>query len=424
MKRLSYRIMTLLMVAAWIPNGSMARSIHVGPECPVRCLQQAIDMACDGDTIRLARGVYQEWRILVDKPLVILGENYPVLDAMGQGEIMTIVSDHVQVIGLHFRNTGRSHIQDRAAIRTKRVKHFDIRDNLVELAYFAIYLEHSREGRVRGNRIQGTKLDEANSGNGIHLWYCKQIDLEDNHIFGHRDGIYLEFADSSRIRGNLAENNIRYGLHFMFSNDDEYYRNTFRHNGAGVAVMFSRRINMWENTFALNWGKASYGLLLKEIYDADIRHNSFRENTIGIFVEGSNRVHYTGNTFHRNGWAIKMAGGCLENQVSDNNFIANTFDLAMHSGANNSFDGNFWSAYDGYDLDRDGFGDVPYQPVKLFNYIVHQTPEAMILLRSLFVDLLNLSERVSPVFTPKNVADNRPLMRPLTLPSSQEITSL
>ena len=183
-------------------------------------------------------------------------------------------------------------------------------------------------------------------------------------------------------------------------------------NGAGVAVMFSKKINMWENIFEHNWGQSSYGLLLKEINDADIKNNTFKENTIGIYVEGCARINYTHNEFNRNGWAIKISGGCLDNIISKNNFLSNTFDLSVNNNANdNKFDGNYWSEYNGYDLDRDGVGDVAYRPVKLFNFVVNQTPEAMVLLRSFFVDLINFSEKVSSVFTPKNVLDNRPAMK-------------
>lgn len=395
--------------------------ITVCPTCGQRSVKEAIAKARSGDTVLVKAGTYREYGIHIDKSLVLRGENHPVLDAMGQGEVIRIHADRVTVEGIEIRNTGMSHIEDRAAIRIKRSRHFTIRNNRLKNNFFGIYLEHSREGVIQGNHLQSIPREEANSGNGIHLWYCKQVNVANNRIKGHRDGIYLEFADSCLITRNLSEGNLRYGLHFMFSNDDDYFHNTFRDNGAGVAVMFSRRIDMWENTFALNWGQASYGLLLKEIYDAEIRDNTFRENTIGIFVEGSNRVHYKRNTFRKNGWAIKMAGGCLDNRVEGNNFLSNTFDLAMHSGSNNTFNGNYWSAYEGYDLDRDGIGDVPYRPVKLFNYVVHQTPEAMILLRSLFVDLLHFAEKVSPVFTPKDVADNRPLLRALTLPYSPEI---
>ena len=65
-------------------------------------------------------------------------------------------------------------------------------------------------------------------------------------------------------------------------------------------------------------------------------------------------------------------------------------------------------------LDKDGIGDVPYRPVKLFSYIVNRTPETIILLRSLFIDIIDFSEKVSPVFTPDNLLDNNPLIKRIT----------
>ena len=391
-----------------------ARTITVCSSCSFTSIKQALAAAVEGDVILIKKGEYQEGNIIVEKPVTLRGEGFPVLDGQNEAEVLTITANNVVVEGLDIRNVGASYLEDRAGIRVRKAKGFSIRNNRLNNTFFGIYLEHSASGAITGNKIFGEAVQEMSSGNAIHLWYCKDILVENNHVRGHRDGIYLEFVDNSKIRSNISEYNLRYGLHFMFSNNDDYFRNTFRRNGAGVAVMFSRQINMWENKFEYNWGQASYGLLLKEIYDAEIRDNTFRENTIGIYVEGSNRLQYRRNEFIRNGWAIKMSGGCLDNIVTANNFLNNTFDLSLNSAANNNtFDGNYWSSYNGYDLNRDGTGDVPYQPVKLFNYIVNRTPEAMVLLRSLFVDLLNFSERVSPVFTPANVADNRPLMRQL-----------
>ena len=208
---------------------------------------------------------------------------------------------------------------------------------------------------------------------------------------------------------------LRYGLHFMFSNDDVYSNNTFENNGAGVAVMFSKRIKMFNNIFKKNWGTAAFGLLLKEINDAEITNNVFEENTVGINIEGSNRVVYSGNNFIRNGYAIKVLGACYENVFEKNNFLYNSFDVSYHSKINNNvFQYNYWSSYTGYDLDKDGIGDVPHRPVELFNYIVTHTPEATVLLRSLFLDLINLSEKVTPIFTPENVFDNSPKMKSIS----------
>ena len=198
----------------------------------------------------------------------------------------------------------------------------------------------------------------------------------------------------------------------MFSNNDVYQNNTFENNGAGVAVMFSKKIKMLDNTFKENWGTASYGMLLKEINDAEIVGNTFEENTIGINIEGSNRIIYKNNNFINNGWAIKVRGACYANRFLENNFLYNSFDISYNSKVNdNEFDGNYWSNYTGYDLDKNGIGDVPYRPVKLFSYIVNRTPETIILLRSLFIDLIDFSEKVSPVFTPDNLLDNNPLIK-------------
>ena len=227
-----------------------------------------------------------------------------------------------------------------------------------------------------------------------------------------RDGIYFEFVKKSTVNDNQSFGNLRYGLHFMFSNENSYFNNIFKNNGAGVAIMFSKFIKMYDNRFEHNWGTASYGLLLKEIYDADIERNVFEQNTIGISVDGSTRINYTNNTFSRNGWAVTIIGACYENVFSKNNFLNNALDLSYNSKINtNKFDNNYWSEYAGYDLDRNGIGDIPYRPVKLFSYIVHNTPETIILLRSMFVDIINFSEKVSPVFTPDNLIDANPLMQ-------------
>ncbi|MCB9267184.1 MAG: nitrous oxide reductase family maturation protein NosD [Lewinellaceae bacterium] len=403
-------LITLLFTAAVIK----AATITVCPDCECSSIGQAIESANAGDEVLIKSGLYQEGNILVDKALRLRGEGWPVIDGENETEVITVTASGVTIEGLVVRNVGTSYLEDRAGIRMQRARNFIIRNNRLENTFFGVYLEHCSDGLVSGNLIEGQAEEEMSSGNAIHLWYCKRMQVEENEVRGHRDGIYFEFVDDSRIRNNTSEDNLRYGLHFMFSNDDDYSRNTFRRNGAGVAVMFSRNINMWENRFEYNWGRAAYGLLLKEIYDAEIRNNTFLENTIGVYVEGSTRIRYRHNEFNRNGWALKMSGGCLDNIVNENNFLHNTFDLSLNSAPNNnSFDGNFWSDYNGYDLGRDGVGDVPYHPVKLFNYVVNRTPEAMVLLRSLFVSLLNFSEKVSPSLTPANVADNAPFMQKL-----------
>ena len=394
---------------------SYAQKIEVCKTCPISTLKKAITLAKAYDTIIVKKGTYKEHNIIVDKPLIIIGKNYPIIDGELKGEIITVISDHVTVDGLFIINVGTSYTADYAAIRIKRSKHFVIKNLVLEKLFFGIYIERSSYGKIYHNKIIGDAVQEYNSGNGIQLWYSKHIEIEHNYVEHVRDGIYLEFSDDCLIKNNVSAQNIRYGLHFMFSNNDTYQDNIFENNGAGVAVMFSKKIYMYNNIFKENWGTASYGMLLKEINDAEIVGNTFENNTIGINIEGSNRINYKNNNFSNNGWAIKVKGACYTNKFTANNFLYNSFDIAYNSNINdNEFDKNYWSNYTGYDLNKDGIGDIPYRPVKLFSYIVNRTPETIILLRSMFIDIIDFSEKVSPVFTPDNLLDNNPVIKKIS----------
>jgi nitrous oxidase accessory protein len=389
-----------------------ASTIAVCNSCQISTIKAGIAVASQYDTLLIKKGTYREFNILIDKPLTLLGEDFPIIDGEDRGEIIRIISDHVTVDGLYIVNVGTSYTTDYAAIRVVQSEHFLIQNVVLEKLFFGIYLEKSNNGKVFHNKVTGDAVDEYNSGNGIQLWYSRNVVVDRNIISGVRDGIYLEFSDQITISNNQSRDNLRYGLHFMFSNDDTYTSNVFENNGAGVAVMFSKRIKMHNNIFRKNWGSASFGMLLKEINDAEISGNTFQENTIGIKVEGSNRIDYINNNFIKNGWAVKIMGACYTNTFRTNNFLYNSFDISYNSKLNdNLFDQNFWSNYTGYDLDKNGIGDVPYRPVKLFSYIVNRSPETIVLLRSLFMDIIDFSEKVSPVFTPDKLVDANPLMK-------------
>jgi len=391
---------------------TFGETIVINTKSKIKTISEGISQVNSYDTIIIKGGFYKEGNLRITKPLTIKGFDNPILDGDSQFEIITITSENVHIIGLTFQNAGVSYLKENAAVRFENVNSGSVTHSTFINNFFGIYLAKSSKININNNFIRANGTKEASSGNGIHLWNCREVEVSNNYINGHRDGIYLEFVKQAKIKNNHGENNLRYGLHFMFSDSCTYISNNFIRNSAGVAVMYSHNVIMTQNIFADNWGAAAYGLLLKDITNSQITKNQFIRNTSGIYIEGCNRSRFENNLFEKNGWAIKLMANSFDNLFTSNSFIANSFDVATNSRQNfNTFSKNYWSMYEGYDLDKDGFGDVPYRPVKLFSLIIEQNKPTLVLLNSLFIKLLNIAESVFPILTPETLLDDFPLMR-------------
>ena len=404
------RNLVALLVLSAAPAAAQ-RTIAVGPE-GVRTIAEAVRLARPGDRISVARGVYTEPTIVIDRPLTITGDPGAVIDGGRATHLLRIEADDVTVRSLQFRNVSASHVEDRAAIRVGEVRRCRIEDNRVENAFFGIYLAGTTGCEIARNIVRGHARTEDGSGNGIHLWTAREVVVTENQVSGHRDGIYLEFVHDTRVVGNVSTGNVRYGLHFMYSDDCRYERNEFRANQSGVAVMYTRRVTMVANRFEGNWGPSAYGLLLKEIYDSHLEGNRFVHNTTGLFADGATRMIAANNVFEDNGWAVKLMASTDQAHLSGNAFARNTFDVVTNSrSSSNTLEGNYWDSYEGYDLDRNGRGDVPHNPVRLFSLVIERNEPTMILMRSAVVGLLDRAERLLPSLTPERLSDRAPLMQ-------------
>jgi nitrous oxidase accessory protein len=379
-------------------------------------IKKAIEISKNGDTLYIQPGTYKEGNIIIEKSLTIIGKNFPVLDGDHKFEIFTIHAQNVTISGLKFINTGIASINDLAAIKVLDSKGLRIINNRFENTFFAIHFSNSSQSWIEDNVLEANAEAEHQIGNGIHLWKCDHITVNNNSIKGHRDGIYFEFVTNSLITKNYSEGNMRYGLHFMFSHNNEYRENTFVNNGAGVAVMYTTGVKMINNTFRHNWGSSSYGLLLKDIRDSFVTGNTFIENSVGIFMEGSSRIEFKENSFLQNGYAIRLQASCDDNVFVKNNFSSNTFDMATNGSlVLNKVNSNYWDRYEGYDLNKDNIGDIPYHPVSMYSMIVEQMPAAVLLWRSFLVLLMDKAEKAIPAITPENLKDDSPSMRPYDL---------
>jgi len=393
-----------------------AAVLYVGNNQPFTSITAAVQAAKFGDTIMVGKGIYHEKNLVISKSIALIGVDYPVLDGENKYEVISVKASFVRIEGLKIRRTGVSGLEDIAGIKIYNRKWVSIVNNIFEDCFFGIYVQNGIHCLIAKNKLTASSKIDSESGNGIHCWKSDKMHILLNKVTGHRDGIYFEFVTNSEIRGNQSYNNLRYGLHFMFSNNDAYYNNTFQHNGAGVAVMFSKGIRMTGNYFIRNQGDAAYGILLKEITDGLIEYNHFEHNTSAIHAEGSNRIEMKYNLFRMNGWALKIQASCMDIHLYHNNFMGNSFDIGTNGSlVLNDFNENYWDKYEGYDLNKDRLGDVPYRPVSMFSMVVERNPAAMMLFRSLIATVMDKSEKISPSLTPENLVDKNPLMKPVRL---------
>jgi nitrous oxidase accessory protein len=375
-------------------------------------LQAIVDNTQSGDTIQL-RGHFRLHNLTLTRPITLIGVENAVFSADSAGDIIHVKeTSEVSISGLTLKNVQVSFLKEFAAINLTNSTDCRISDNTFTENFFGIYLSDSKRIKIERNNLTGADRSMSHAGNGIHLWNSREVKITNNRVIGHRDGIYFEYARQIDVQHNHSERNLRYGIHFMFSDSCTYSYNDFISNAAGIAVMYTNHVTMTHNLFQDSWGASAYGLLLKDIKDSKVLNNRLVRNSVAFQMEGCDRIHIEGNALIDNGWAMRIMANCTDNKIIGNDFVGNSFQVATNSRINyNSFDRNYWSVYAGYDLDKDGFGDVPFRPVSLYGLVVEQRPPSIILMRSLLVEILNLAERLIPTITPETLMDSHPSMK-------------
>jgi len=260
------------------------------------------------------------------------------------------------------------------------------------------------------------------------LWYCADSRIEGNRVSYSRD-VVIWFSPNSLIKGNLVEHG-RYGLHFMYSDDEILEENVLRNNSVGAFLMYSRRLTVRRNLFFNNRGPSGYGLALKDADDVLVEGNRTLNNRIGLYLDNSPRSLDAVGTVRNNLIAYNDVGAALlplvrRNTITHNVFQENSTQVSSIGGgelAGNLWhgggQGNFWSDYTGYDANGDGIGDLPYRSQSTFGNLTDQYPELRLFQLSPVADAIDLATRAFPLFQPRpKMTDEYPLVQPPTLPA-------
>ncbi len=398
-----------------------AATIEVAPGT----LAQAISAAAPGDTLVLLPGVHRGG-VTLDKALSLVGRPGAVIDGGGVGSTITIAAPDGSVRGLTIRNSGRDVPGMNAGVFLgKEADGAVVADNLFEGNLFGVYVWGPDNALVTGNRIDGlTDIRVNERGNGVSLWNSPGTRIENNHIRHGRDGIFTNASKRNVFSGNRFED-VRFAVHYMYTNDSVVSGNVSIGNDIGYALMYSRGIKAIGN---VSQGDRDHGIALNSANDSQIIDNVVTDGGEKcVFIYNSNKSQFRGNTFEGCAIGVHFTAGSERNHFQRNAFIGNETQVkyvgTRHLDWATDGVGNYWSDNVAFDLNGDGIADMPYRPNDLVDQVVWRAPAAKLLLNSPAVQVVRWAQTQFPALLPGGIVDTAPLMSPpdrAAAPSSEE----
>jgi len=395
--------------AGWPATGARAAAIQVQPG---QSAAQALALAAPGDTVVLAAGVYRG-DVVLDRPGVTLqGAPGAVLQGSGTGNAIRVAAPDIAVRGLTIRGSGMTLIDKNSGIFVERgadrarIEGDRFEDNLI-----SIYLDGPHDAIVRGNSIQGLRsLRRSERGPAISLWNTPGSQIIDNEIVSGRDGVFSVSSSHNTVRGN-SFHDLRFAVHFMYTNDSEVGGNTSVGNDVGYVMMYSDRLNLHDNASDHD---RDHGLLLNYANESRIENNAVRGSEKCVFIYNANKNRLAGNWFEGCQIGVHFTAGSERNEITGNAFVANRSQV-MYVGTrlldwSSHGRGNYYSDNPAFDLNGDGIADTPYRPNDLMDQVIWRAPAAKLLLNSPAVQVVRWAQAQFPAIHPGGVIDSAPLM--------------
>jgi len=379
-------------------------------------LQALVDGAEDGATLCLEPGSYVG-PLNVSKRIEIWGPRDAVIRSAGEGTTIEIAADGVGLAGVTVDGSGGRFDTLDAAVH---VVADDVRVEGVRVqnAAFGLLIEKANRASILRNVVQGPDQGPLGlRGDGIRLWETRDSEVRDNQVIGCRDMV-VWYSSGNRLIGNTVVRS-RYGTHFMYSHDNRVERNQYLDNVVGIFIMYSRNLTLRENLLARSSGPGGMGLGIKESGNLTVSDNAFIANTKGVYMDTAPLEPEDFNTFENNAFfhsevAILMHSSQKRNAFLRNQFVSNHSQLQVEGGGNAlevDWNGNSFDDYAGYDMDRDGFGDIPYELRRLSSQLESTYPQLQFFRGAITLELLDAISSLFPMVEPETtLIDPRPMV--------------
>ncbi|MCD6070036.1 MAG: nosD [Microvirga sp.] len=422
-------------------------------------LQDILDRAADGDIVRFRTGEHRG-PIRITRKVTVEGEPGAILVGPGKGSVVTVSAPGAVVRGLTIRGSGTDlEKMDAGIFVEKTASGALIEENRAEGNLYGIYLHGAENSIARGNTIIGIqdgRLNEA--GNGISVWNATGAKVLDNEVRFGRDGIYVITSRRNVFSGNRFRD-LRFAIHYMYTNDSEITDNVSINNAVGFAMMFSSRLKISGNVsdgdrdhgFLFNYANGSqitgntvlgrlqpaerwasagtrgkhdkeHGLPAPDAAELAPSADARPGPTKCVFIYNANQNKFRDNWFEGCEIGIHFTAGSERNDMVGNAFIRNRNQVKYVSTRYLDWSkdgrGNYWSDNPAFDLNGDGLGDSAYRPNDLVDKVLWTAPQAKVLMNSPAVQVIRWAQAQFPALLPGGVVDSKPLMAPPARPKT------
>lgn len=385
---------------------------------PGEPIQPLLDALPPGATIRLAQGRHVG-PLRIERPLALLGEAGAVLAGPGTGSVVVVSAPDVRIEGLEITGSGLdTPAMDSAILLTQTAVRARVRSNRLVDNLFGVYVHGAAGSVIENNLISGRRdLRLSEAGNGVAIWNAPGAQVIGNAIRHGRDGIFVK-TSSHNVFANNTFDELRFAIHYMYTNDSRIVGNRSRGNHVGWAIMYSDRLEIRDN---VSDGDRDHGLMLNSTNRSQVVGNVVRGGREKcVFVYAANDNLLKDNWFEGCPIGIHFTAGSERNTITGNAFVGNRNQVKyvgtryldwVHEGR-----GNYWSDNPAFDLDGDGIADRPYRPNDVVDAILWTLPAAKVLVNSPAVQMVRWAQARFPALYPGGVVDSAPLMRPVTVP--------
>ncbi|MDR3530055.1 MAG: nitrous oxide reductase family maturation protein NosD [Rhodopila sp.] len=375
----------------------------------------ALSRAAPGDTLHLAAGTFQGDVVVALPGLTIEGDPGAVVVGSGTGDAMRVTAPDVTIRGLTIRGSGMSLIDKNSGIFLDRTADRAlVADNRLEDNLISVYLDGPHDAVVRDNHIQGLRtLRRTERGPAISLWNTPGSRIIDNDIRSGRDGVFSVSSSRNVVRGN-SFHDLRFAVHFMYTNDSEVAGNLSEGNEVGYVMMYSDRLRVHDN---VSDHDRDHGVLFNYANASRIEGNVVRGSEKCVFFYNASKNRFADNWFEGCQIGIHFTAGSERNEITGNAFVGNRIQV-MYVGTqlldwSVNGRGNYYSDNPAFDLNGDGIADTAYRPNDLMDQVIWRAPAAKLLLNSPATQVVRWAQAQFPALHPGGVIDTAPLMAPV-----------